>query len=158
MPLKRFNFKPAARLFLLLCVCIGGLFAFVMKEYWNTVQYKDMPLQLPGVSVLYIICIFSYLTQGISFGIMTNHSQKAVYETAVLLFWGQFILGILWPGIFFGLKFFGLALVDLFAAFILMIFTFSLFRKIDLIAAYLLVPLGAFLIFIAMLNAWFYIF
>ncbi|MGN1080204.1 MAG: TspO/MBR family protein [Alphaproteobacteria bacterium] len=158
MPKKLPVFKTHILLFLLLCLCAGVLFAFTLEEYWNKIQYENMYLELPVPPVfLYIFCVLSYLLQGLAFGIVSEHSKKMVYETAVLLFWTQFILGILWPGIFFGLRFFGMALTDLFIAFMLLIFTFATFRKIDLLAAYMLIPYGCLLIFISALNAWFFL-
>lgn len=158
MPKKLSVFKTHILLFLLLCVAAGVLFAFTLEEYWNKIQYENMYLELPVSSVfLYIFCVLSYLLQGLAFGIVAEHPQKKMYETAVLLFWAQFVLGLLWLGIFFGLRFFGTALFDLFTAFILLALTFSTFRKIDLLSAYMLVPYGCLLIFIGALNIWFFL-
>lgn len=158
MPQKIPVFKTHILLFLLLCVAAGVLFAFTLEEYWNKIQYENMYLELPVSPVfLYIFCLLSYLMQGLAFGIISEHPKKMMYETAVLLFWAQFILGLLWPGIFFGLRFFGTALTDLFAAFILLTLTFAAFRKIDLLSAYMLVPYGCLLILIGALNIWFFL-
>ena len=158
MPQKLSVFKTHILLFLLLCVAAGVLFAFTLEEYWNKIQYENTYLELPVSSVfLYIFCVLSYLLQGLAFGIVAEHPQKKMYETAVLLFWAQFVLGLLWLGIFFGLRFFGPALFDLFTAFILLTLTFSTFRKIDLLSAYMLVPYGCLLIFVGALNIWFFL-
>ena len=158
MPQKLSVFKTHILLFLLLCVAAGVLFAFTLEEYWNKIQYENTYLELPVSSVfLYIFCVLSYLLQGLAFGIVAEHPQKKMYETAVLLFWAQFVLGRLWLGIFFGLRFFGTALFDLFTAFILLTLTFSTFRKIDLLSAYMLVPYGCLLIFVGALNIWFFL-
>ncbi len=152
------NFKIHMTLILLLCLGTGILFAFVTQEYWNKIQYENMnPENRIPSFFLYGFCLLSYLFLGLSFGIISEHSKKKAYKTAVLLFWLQFILIFLWPGIFFGLQFFGTALTDLFIAFMLLIFTFSAFRKIDIIAAYMLLPYGCLLIFFSMINAWFFI-
>ncbi len=158
MPQKLSVFKTHILLFLLLCVAAGVLFAFTLEEYWNKIQYENTYLELPVSSVfLYIFCVLSYLLQGLAFGTVAEHPQKKMYETAVLLFWAQFVLGLLWLGIFFGLRFFGTALFDLFTAFILLTLTFSTFRKIDLLSAYMLVPYGCLLIFVGALNIWFFL-
>lgn len=158
MPQKLSVFKTHILLFLLLCVAAGILFAFTLEEYWNKIQYENTYLELPVSSVfLYIFCVLSYLLQGLAFGTVAEHPQKKMYETAVLLFWAQFVLGLLWLGIFFGLRFFGTALFDLFTAFILLTLTFSTFRKIDLLSAYMLVPYGCLLIFVGALNIWFFL-
>ena len=158
MPQKLSVFKTHILLFLLLCVAAGVLFAFTLEEYWNKIQYENTYLELPVSSgFLYIFCVLSYLLQGLAFGIVAEHPQKKMYETAVLLFWAQFVLGLLWLGIFFGLRFFGTALFDLFTAFILLTLTFSTFRKIDLLSAYMLVPYGCLLIFVGALNIWFFL-
>ena len=155
MPQKLSVFKTHILLFLLLCVAAG---VFTLEEYWNKIQYENTYLELPVSSVfLYIFCVLSYLLQGLAFGIVAEHPQKKMYETAVLLFWAQFVLGLLWLGIFFGLRFFGTALFDLFTAFILLTLTFSTFRKIDLLSAYMLVPYGCLLIFVGALNIWFFL-
>lgn len=158
MPKKPFVFKTHILLLLLLCVGAGGLYAFTLEEYWNKIRYKDFYLEQPFPPVfLYVFCILSYLMQGLAFALVSEHSKKVLYETAVPLYSAQFVLGILWLGIFFGLRFFGTALADLFIAFILLILTFATFKKLNPVAAYMLVPYACLLVFTGLANIWFFL-
>lgn len=155
---KQSVFKIHIALFLLLCLGAGILFAFVLHNYWNSIQYKNISLVLPfSPFFLYAFCGISYLLQGAAFVIIAEHPKKKAYKTAVWLFWLQFILMFFWPGIFFGMKLFGTALLDLFIAFISLLLSFSAFRKINISAAYLLFPYGCLLALIGVLNIWFFI-
>lgn len=88
---------------------------------------------------------------------VSQHSKRLLYDTALHFFWAQFVLGLLWLGLFFHLRFFGIAFFDLMVAFILLIFSFSSFRSIDLKSAYMLVPYGLLLVFMGLMNVWFFL-
>ena len=159
MQTKLLTFKTHVLFFLLLCTCIGIFFAFIFQEYWNRIQSEYIEAPFPvGPAFLYVFCSLSYLLQGLSFCIISEHSKKTDYSSAFYLFWIQFVLGLLWLGTFFGLKLFGTALFFIFTTFILLAFTFSIFKKINSIAAYLLVPYAGLLIFVDIFNIWYFIF
>lgn len=153
MPKKLTSFKPHVYLFIFMCLCAGVLFAFVLEQNWHTPRIEQIapPFPVPGAA-FYIICILTYLCQGVAFAIVSEHPRRTFYELGVSLFWGQFILGIFWLGIFFGMESIGLALFDIFAAFFMILFSFGAFKNIDLRAALLLVPQGFLTMFLAFIN------
>ena len=155
---KILSSKATPYLFFVFFTFAGFLFAFVTETYWEKIQYENMSLELPFSFIfLYIFCIIAYLMQGSAVYFILQHSKKSLQDTTVYLFWTQFILGLLWLGLFFHLRFFGIAFFDLMVAFILLIFSFSSFRSIDLKSAYMLVPYGLLLVFMGLMNIWFFL-
>ena len=151
-----YNFQSLS--ILLLCALSGLFFAFIVQEHWAKIQYQAIRETFPfSIALFYFFCLFSYLLQGYALILLSGYSKRSLYRTAVPLFWGQFILNLLWLGLFFGLKFFGLALFEIFITFILLLITFFLFRAIQIKAAVLLIPAGLLSAATGLLNAWFFI-
>ena len=145
-----------ALVIMLLCGFAGLFFAFTVETYWTRIQYKEDPLFFPLSTVIfYSFCLIAYIMQGSGFLLLSKHHKKSLYKKAFLVFWGQFILSILWLGLFFGLKLSGLAFFDLFIAFLFLIVCFSFFRAIQMKAAFFLIPAGILIALMGMLNAWF---
>lgn len=155
---KMISFKTTPYLCFILFALAGFLFAFVTETHWGKIQYENMPLRLPfSFMFFYVFCIIAYLMQGSAVYFVSQHSKRLLYDTALYFFWAQFVLGLLWLGLFFHLRFFGIAFFDLMVAFILLIFSFSSFRSIDLKSAYMLVPYGLLLVFMGLMNVWFFL-
>ena len=151
-----YNFQTS--LILLLCLLSGLFFAFIVEEHWSRIQSPSMPEEFPfSKTFFYLFCCFSYILQGYALLLLSGHSRKSLYKTAVPLFWGQFVLSLLWLGFFFGLKFFGLALFENFITFMLQVATFSFFRAIQIKAAALLIPAGFLSAATDLINAWFFV-
>ncbi len=136
----------------------GFLFAFITETYWGKIQYENRPLSLPFSSAFfYSFCLIAYLMQGCAVYFIFQHSKKLLYDISLIFFWTQFFLGLLWLGLFFHLQYYGTAFFDLIATFLLLIFTFSSFRGVDLKAAYMLFPYGFLLLFMGLMNIWFFL-
>lgn len=152
--LSAFSFKSHILWFWLICLIVGILFAFIIDANWNTVVVRpDGDLVLPASRTIMILyCTFSYLCLGLSYSLIAEHPKRDMYELAVLLFWIQFFLILLWLGIFFGLHLPGLALLDLLGAVLLLIFIFSSFRTLSLAAMLLLLPYGGLVCLLAFMN------
>ncbi|MBR1778112.1 MAG: tryptophan-rich sensory protein [Alphaproteobacteria bacterium] len=158
MPETLSNFKIRSAPLLLLCACTGVFFAFILEQYWPKIQADRMTLKFPiSSAVFYIFCISAYLMQGLAFLFLSAHSKRAFYETAFLLFWAQFILSVLWLGLFFGLKLFGLAFFELLSVLLILSAAFYFFRAIKKTISYLLLPSYCLLLILVILNAWFVI-
>ena len=144
--------------FALMFTIIGYFFAFLTEQNWENIQYSTMKLPFPFPSGLfYTICILAYLLQGVCIGIIFKHSRKLFYDISLMFFWAQFCLVILWLLLFFEFHFFGTALFELITASILLTFTFASFKKVNLIAAYLLLPYGGLIIMSIAFNVWFFL-
>lgn len=155
---KSLNRKLYAAFLLTLCLFTGFFFAFIWEKYWPKIQYADDPLNFPiSAPIFYFFCILSYLIQGVSFIILSEHRKKTYYEVAFLLFWTQFFLSVLWLGAFFGLKQFGLALSILMMTFGALCATFYFMRTVHTTAAFLLIPAGILITWMGIFNAWFFV-
>lgn len=147
------NFQTHIFFLLFLCICVGGIFAFVFDEYW-TAQYIDKTTLKYDFNshLFYLYCILSYLLQAISYGLVSEHREKSFYKIGIALFWGQLILSVLWLGFFFGIKAYGFALFNLFIGFYMFLFTYSAFKKIENRASYLLIPQGVLFCLVGSMN------
>lgn len=138
---------------LALCGVTGVFFAFIATQFWDKIQYIENPLPFPTTRfVFFICCITAYLAQGVAFVLIENNQNT---KAAKQYFWGQFVLLALWLQLFFGLELFIGALFELLLTFFIYMLTFAAFRKIDLIAGALMIPVGIVIGFIGFVNCWF---
>ena len=144
---------------LFLCACTGIFFAFIWDHYWVRIQLKEYPTDFPfSPAFFYLFCTVCYLFEGGAYIILSKHSKKFPYGTGITLFWLQFFLNILWLEVFFGLKFFGTALVIVFFSFMILLGAYYFFRFIKTSAAFMLLPAEALIAVTAFFNAWFFLF
>lgn len=139
---KILSFDKHVQLFLVICLFVGVLYAFVLANYWGTVPSgksfnTSFPIPQP---IFYVYCVFAFLLQGFAFELITKHPRRAEFEQGLMFFWGQFILSVLWLGLFFGLQAITFGLIEIFAAFICFIFAINTFRRIEKITAALMIP------------------
>ncbi len=150
--------KPQSLLTLLVCAAAAVLFAFVTGECWPRIQYAGDPLNFPmSASVFYAFCLIAYLAQGAAFVLIARHPQKLTFDLGVMLFGAQFVTGLLWLGVFFGLELFGVALAVILVTLLLLFATFAAFKPINVKAACLLAPYGCLIAFAGFLNIWFFL-
>lgn len=94
-----------------------------------------------------------YILMGISAGIVWN---KGFYhkwvKIALYHFAFQLLLNGFWSLLFFGLKEPFLALLDIIALFVILLFTIKWFKVVNETAAYLLIPYAVWVLFEAVLN------
>jgi len=94
-----------------------------------------------------------YILMGISAGIVWD---KGFYhkwvKIALYHFAFQLLLNGFWPLLFFGLKEPFLALLDIIALFVILLFTIKWFKVVSETAGYLLIPYAVWVLFAAVLN------
>jgi tryptophan-rich sensory protein len=94
-----------------------------------------------------------YILMGISAGIVWN---KGFYhkwvKIALYHFVFQLLLNGFWSVLFFGLKEPFLALLDIIALFVTLLFTIKWFKVVNETAGYLLIPYAVWVLFAAVLN------
>jgi tryptophan-rich sensory protein len=94
-----------------------------------------------------------YILMGISAGIVWN---KGFYhkwvKVALYHFAFQLLLNGFWSLLFFGLREPFLALLDIIALFVILLFTIKWFRVVNETAGYLLIPYAVWVLFAAVLN------
>ncbi len=147
------NFQTHIFFFLFLSICSGGVFAFVFDHYWATEYFDKTTVRYDfNNHLFYLYCILSYLLQAIGYGLVSEHPDRALYKTGIGLFWGQFVLSLLWLGLFFGVHRYGYALFNLFIAFYMFLFTYNTFKQLDLRASYLLIPQGVLFVLVGSMN------
>jgi translocator protein len=121
---------------------IQGWYATVNKPSFNPPNWIFAPVW----TTLYIL-------MGISlFLVWKSESDKAVKQTAFILFIVQLTLNFFWSIIFFRLQQPGWAFVEIIAMWLAILFTILWFGKISSLAAWLLVPYICWISFASVLN------
>lgn len=158
MKKKKCTITSHDALILVSCGLTGLFFAFVLNHYWAQIQLKNEPLEFPfSFSFFYVLCFFAYFLQGLAYVFLSKQSKRTPYGRSVVFFWTQFFLSVIWLQLFFGLKMFGLSLFTLFVSFMILLGAYYFFKIIRKAAAFMLVPAGALIAFVAMLNIWFFL-
>ena len=94
-----------------------------------------------------------YIMMGIAlFLVWKSEGDKAIKQTAFILFAVQLLLNFLWSFIFFYAKQPGWAFVDIIAMWIAILLTIIWFTKISITASWLLVPYIFWVTFASLLN------
>ncbi|WP_103069545.1 TspO/MBR family protein [Aquimarina sediminis] len=139
---------------LLLCVLIGFLSSIATQTSLNT-WYSSLnkPSFTPPNWIYGPTWVLLYILMGIAAGIVWS---KGFYhkwvKTALYHFGFQLLLSAAWPIIFFGLQNPLIALLDIIALFILLLFTIKWFTVVNSTAAYLLIPYVIWVAFVTALN------
>lgn len=94
-----------------------------------------------------------YILMGIAFArIWHQYKPETAYRLAIGLFVVQLVLNFFWTLIFFGMKNPALALAEIVVLWGFILATILQFRKLDTVAAWLLVPYLAWVSFATLLN------
>lgn len=125
---------------------IGAFFTASSVDSWYSVLNK--PSFTPLGWVFTFVWILLYLLMGISLYVVWMKKNK----TAMILFFIQLALNLLWTIIFFGLRQPLLALIEIIALWIFILITKIKFYKISRTAAYLLMPYLLWVSFAVVLN------
>lgn len=138
----------------LLCLLIGFLSSIATKASINSWYVAlNKPSFTPPNWVFAPVWTIMYIMMGIAAGIVWS---KGFYhkwvKTALYHFGFQLLLNAAWSIFFFGLRNPLIALVDIIALFILLLFTIRWFKVINTKAAYLLIPYLIWVAFATALN------
>jgi len=121
---------------------VNGWYAMANKPSFNPPNWLFAPVW----TALYIM-------MGIAlFLIWKSEGDKAIKQTAFILFAVQLLLNFLWSFIFFYAKQPGWAFVDIIAMWIAILLTIIWFTKISITASWLLVPYIFWVTFASLLN------
>ncbi len=136
------------------CVLIGFLSSIASKTSLDT-WYASIqkPSFTPPNWIFGPVWILLYVLMGIAAGIVWS---KGFYhkwvKTALYHFGFQLLLNAAWPIFFFGLQNPFIALLDIVALFILLLFTIKWFTVVNSTAAYLMIPYVVWVAFATALN------
>lgn len=139
---------------MLICVLIGFLSSIATQTSLDT-WYASLnkPSFTPPNWIFGPVWILLYIMMGIAAGIVWS---KGFYhkwvKTALYHFGFQLLLNAAWSIIFFGLQNPLIALLDIIALFILLLFTIKWFTVVNSTAAYLLIPYVIWVAFATALN------
>lgn len=121
---------------------VNGWYAMANKPSFNPPNWLFAPVW----TALYIM-------MGIAlFLVWKSEGDKAIKQTAFILFAVQLLLNFLWSFIFFYAKQPGWAFVDIIAMWIAILLTIIWFTKISITASWLLVPYIFWVTFASLLN------
>ncbi len=138
----------------LICLLVGFLSSIATQtsiDTWYTSLNK--PFFTPPNWIFAPVWIIIYLMMGIAAGIVWSRGLYHKWvKTALYHFGFQLLLNAAWSIFFFGLQNPFIALLDIIALLILLLFTFKRFKVVNTTAAYLLIPYIAWVAFATALN------
>lgn len=139
---------------ILIPLLVGGVSEFFTSsgvQGWYAVANK--PWFNPPNWIFAPVWTALYILMGIAvFLIWKAEADKAVKQTALILFAAQLTLNFFWSLIFFKLQQPGWALVEIAVMWLAILFTILWFGKISSTAAWLLVPYISWVSFASVLN------
>ncbi|GEC79001.1 TspO/MBR family protein [Flavobacterium aquatile] len=138
------------------CLVIGYLSSLVTKEsiisWYPTI---NKPVFNPPNWIFAPVWTILYVMMGVAGGMIWNklETDQENVKKAFTFFIIQLGLNALWSYLFFGLHNPFLALIEIILLWLMIFETYNQFKKIDKIAAYLLLPYLAWVSFATILNA-----
>ena len=138
------------------CLVIGYLSSLVTKEsiisWYPTI---NKPVFNPPNWIFAPVWTILYVMMGVAGGMIWNklETDQQNVKKAFTFFIIQLGLNALWSYLFFGLHNPFLALIEIILLWLMIFETYNQFKKIDKIAAYLLLPYLAWVSFATILNA-----
>lgn len=132
----------------------GAIIGYLTKDYTKAVfSTIQKPAFSPPAILFPIVWTILYLLMGFSLYRIYMHREVGENIGAAFFFFIiQLLLNYLWPLIFFSLRLYGLAFIELVILFIFVVITFVKFYRIDKLAGVLLIPYIIWLIFAGVLN------
>jgi tryptophan-rich sensory protein len=139
----------------IICLAVsimGGLFSRDASSDWYDELIK--PQFTPPDWAFGVVWPFLYILMGIAASIIWQVGiHRKEVKTAVILFFAQLILNLIWTPIFFGLHMIALALVEIVILWCAIFLTIVTFWKVERLAALLLIPYISWVTFAIALNA-----
>lgn len=126
---------------------IPGIIAFLIKDSFMAFKALNKPPLSPSPIVFPIVWSILYILLSISIIRVKDEN-----DDNIKLYYLSLILNAIWTPIFFGLKWYFLALIDLVILLYTVIRMYKKFKEYDDISAYLLIPYIVWLIFAFYLN------
>jgi tryptophan-rich sensory protein len=153
--MRKINFKNIGDFLIAVISVLGPAYVVSIFTSQSNAIYDVLkrPNFSPPSVVFKIVWIILYMLMAIAFfRVLVKGKQNVFIRKAVFYFIIQLILNLLWPIIFFVLNLYGIAFIELCILIVFVFLTIIEFFKVDKIAAYLMVPYFAWLVFAAILN------
>jgi len=126
---------------------IPGIFAIFLRNTFADFQYLNKPPFSPPGILFPIVWSILYALMSASYIIVKNED-----ENNMKYYYFQLIINALWTPLFFGLKLYFIALLDLIVLLVSVIYMTYKFYKCNKITIYLLVPYIVWLLYAFYLN------
>ncbi len=150
--MKKKVFRISIAVFI--CILIGFLGSVATQTSINTwYQTLNKPFFTPPNWIFAPVWTILYIMMGIAAGIVWSRGFYHKWVKVALYHFGfQLLLNAAWSIFFFGLQNPLIALLDIIALFILLLFTIKWFKVVNTTAAYLLIPYAVWVAFATALN------
>lgn len=135
-------------------VILGGLVGLIMYKFIDYQSLNKPPLSPPGL-VFGIVWTVIYFLMGVSYSILDIKDFNNI--KIKLIYYLQLVINLMWPIIFFILKWRLFALIWIILLVILVIYMIILFYKKDKTSAYIQIPYLLWCIFATYLNLEIYV-
>jgi tryptophan-rich sensory protein len=129
---------------------LGSLFTIPAIPTWYKTLNK--PFFNPPNWIFSPVWISLFFLMGISLFLVWRRQGHPTFKTALIFFFVQLILNILWSGAFFGLRSPLLGLIDIILLWIAILLTILNFLKVSKIGGLLLIPYLIWVSFATFLN------
>ncbi len=137
----------------LIALAVGGLSAFVTKDYMDIYDEITRPPLVPPGFIFPIVWTVLYTLMGIGSAIMyTKCRETECNDTWGVIYILQLVVNFFWSIIYFRMRSFFFAFIWLLLLIGLVIWMIIEFRKISKTAAYLQIPYLIWILFAAFLN------
>lgn len=138
----------------ILCIGLGSISGIAsgtgLTEWYQTL---NKPFFQPPSWVFGPAWTFLYTLMGIGVARIWHQPDSSMKTTAIRLFIIQLILNLFWTPVFFAFQQPLIALIIIIIMWVLILMTIRAFKKLDNIAAYLLLPYILWVSFATLLNA-----
>jgi tryptophan-rich sensory protein len=142
---------------LLVSHAAGGIGLIFSSSPGNWYASLTQPPGTPPGYVFGIVWPILYTLIGVALFLFIRSASEDVFLTGLSAFGIQWVLNTLWTPLFFGWNQSGLALIDLIALLLAIIWTWSIFRHESRWAGLLLIPYFFWCIYATYLNVGFYL-
>jgi benzodiazapine receptor len=129
---------------------LGSLFTTPAIPTWY--QTLNKPFFTPPNWIFSPVWISLFILMGISLFFVWRRSDHPQFKPALIFFFAQLILNILWSAAFFGLRSPLLGLIDIVLLWIAILLTTQHFLKVSRMAGFLLLPYLLWVSFATLLN------
>jgi benzodiazapine receptor len=116
---------------------LGSVFTAPAIAGWYAALNK--PFFTPPGWLFAPVWVTLFLLMGIAAGIVWNSKSK-LKRIALRVYYGQLVLNLAWSMLFFGARAPAAAFAEIVLLWVAILYTILIFRKVDIKAAYLMVP------------------
>lgn len=139
---------------LVLPLLIGGVSGYLVRNEMSGSWFTNlaMPLFNPPSYLFGPVWTTLYILMGVSLFLIWNTPQTAFRQKTLTVFGIQLFFNFWWSIIFFSFHQLFFSVVDILIIWVLIIYMITLFKKINVLAAYLQIPYLIWVTFATVLN------